>query len=714
MTFFKIKKESHTCKRKRHIFYNLYNRRRIWFHIVGIACIIWFLFRVLPKPDRFRYPCQQMSITIAISYITFWTILFVGLGLWIKKATFKVTSIAPALLVMFILLFTITGPVFATNNFNFGNPTSRWDPIPKEPIGTPQGYKPGRVIWVWNANATEKDLSGNWWQKENNNQTIIDRMVSDGIKRLAGVTNVYTAWDLLFKYYNKEHGHGEVGYQSGEKIAIKVNLNNCFSYTEEDNDRDVSPQVIKALLRQLVNIVNVSQDDITIYDASRQMGNWFYNRVYYEEYPANPLVPEFPDVHYVDSQGGATGREKVVASSKRVYFAAGNCAYRTLPTCVVDADYLINMPLLKRHSINTGVTLAGKNFFGTWMEDVSSVHDYHYLSFTLGNPAPQTDLFAHEHIGGKVVLWLGDGLYATPNDHRIIGKFDMFPFNDDWTNSLYFSQDPVALDSVMYDFLLAEGTNPCEGSQNYLHQSAEPPEGVYDPENDGEYVSESLGVHEHWNTTFDIFSPERYSGPANSGIDYIAYFEESLLVDAHGPYEGEIGEEIEFTGNATGGTPPYTWHWDFGDGNTSNEQNPVYTYTEAGKYDVIFTVRDNLGMVGYDTTNATIVGPILSITQIKGGLFTIKTSIKNDGIGATGIYWKITLVGGTIIGSVSEGTNLTILENEEVLITSNFILGLGPTEITVETWIQDGPLDIRKQNGFIFLFFIKVNPGGSL
>ena len=51
----------------------------ILFHIVGIGCIIWFLIRVIPKPDRIRYPCQQMSITVALTYIAFWAALFTGL-----------------------------------------------------------------------------------------------------------------------------------------------------------------------------------------------------------------------------------------------------------------------------------------------------------------------------------------------------------------------------------------------------------------------------------------------------------------------------------------------------------------------------------------------------------------------------------------------------------------------------------------------------------
>ena len=126
----------------------------------------------------------------------------------------------------------------------------------------------------------------------------------------------------------------------------------------------------------------------------------------------------------------------------------------------------------------------------------------------MGNPAPQVDLFAYEHLGGKTLLYLGDGTFGTKVDHKTIAKFLMYPFNDDWTNSLFFSQDPVALDSVMYDFLLTEGTNPIEGSQNYLHQAAVPSPNVYDPEHDGMYLSTSLGVHEHWDRTVNIFSAQ--------------------------------------------------------------------------------------------------------------------------------------------------------------------------------------------------------------
>jgi PKD repeat protein len=36
-----------------------------------------------------------------------------------------------------------------------------------------------------------------------------------------------------------------------------------------------------------------------------------------------------------------------------------------------------------------------------------------------------------------------------------------------------------------------------------------------------------------------------------------------------------------------------SWAWDFGDGTTSTEQNPVHTYAERGRYDVQLTVTDD-------------------------------------------------------------------------------------------------------------------------
>ena len=58
------------------------------------------------------------------------------------------------------------------------------------------------------------------------------------------------------------------------------------------------------------------------------------------------------------------------------------------------------------------------------------------------------------------------------------------------------------------------------------------------------------------------------------------------------PTTGEAPLEVSFTGSVTGGFPPYTYAWDFKDGNTSTDQNPTHTYSVAGHYTPTLTVTD--------------------------------------------------------------------------------------------------------------------------
>jgi len=62
------------------------------------------------------------------------------------------------------------------------------------------------------------------------------------------------------------------------------------------------------------------------------------------------------------------------------------------------------------------------------------------------------------------------------------------------------------------------------------------------------------------------------------------------------PAKPKIGDEIEFTSQAydNDGTI-VSYLWDFGDGNTSTEQNPKHTYDKTGTYNVTLTVTDNDG-----------------------------------------------------------------------------------------------------------------------
>ncbi len=83
-----------------------------------------------------------------------------------------------------------------------------------------------------------------------------------------------------------------------------------------------------------------------------------------------------------------------------------------------------------------------------------------------------------------------------------------------------------------------------------------------------------------------------------------------LTCDANGPYEGNIMEDIEFDGTATGGIPPYEYFWDYGDGNTSSgDPHPTHNYANAGNYTVTLTVTDYENNTASDTTWALINTP---------------------------------------------------------------------------------------------------------
>lgn len=58
---------------------------------------------------------------------------------------------------------------------------------------------------------------------------------------------------------------------------------------------------------------------------------------------------------------------------------------------------------------------------------------------------------------------------------------------------------------------------------------------------------------------------------------------------------GQIGDEIQFTSTSFGGSGSYSFEWNFGDGATSTEENPMHIYQEKGVFIVTLTVTDGKG-----------------------------------------------------------------------------------------------------------------------
>ena len=163
-------------------------------------------------------------------------------------------------------------------------------------------------------------------------------MVSKSIRGLTGKSTDIAAWDTLFKFFNQEHGKGSIGYQAGEKIAIKLSLVQSTS-TGNSNNNFSTPQLVLALLRQLVNNAGVMDSNITFYDRMRTI-------------PASvtdKCKKEFPHVHFVGS-GVAHNQEAYKRDTTSIGFSqnlvleqpTGGLHKGYLPTLVTHASYIIN------------------------------------------------------------------------------------------------------------------------------------------------------------------------------------------------------------------------------------------------------------------------------------------------------------------------------------------------------------------------------------
>jgi len=108
----------------------------------------------------------------------------------------------------------------------------------------------------------------------------------------------------------------------------------------------------------------------------------------------------------------------------------------------------------------------------------------------------------------------------------------------------------------------------------------------------------------------------------------------------------------------------------------------------------------------------------LTFSKISAGLFKFLITIKNIGNKtAFNVQWNITFDGGFILqGRHSSGTlPKPLLPGEEVTVTTTgIILGFGKIMITVAAWADNAPLVSKSTPGFLFLFFIKINPGGGI
>src|SRR5213083_1905009 len=77
----------------------------------------------------------------------------------------------------------------------------------------------------------------------------------------------------------------------------------------------------------------------------------------------------------------------------------------------------------------------------------------------------------------------------------------------------------------------------------------------------------------------------------------------------YSPTSPQPGDNINFTPSARGGTPPYSYFWDFGNGASASGASATYSYSTAGSYTVTLTVIDSSNRSNNTSQGLTVYSP---------------------------------------------------------------------------------------------------------
>jgi hypothetical protein len=357
---------------------------------------------------------------------------------------------------------TSTGTIQPTDTTQPTDPAQTSTATPTEtprptPSGTP-GPLTGKVVHVHSENATSWDgTDPAYWNYVD--QDVVNQMVDEGVLALTNSGIVDDAWRVLLP-----------NYQPGQGIAIKVNFNNSNSCDDMDEQIDAIVEPVNAVIRGLKRI-GVIEEDIWVYDAMRPIPNRFVSGILYQ------------NIKFYD-----------YSCRLKAQWAYGNPdAYITfnpppgVPTppaiclteVIVDASYLINIPIMKYHTNQTGASLSFKNHFGS-IDNPAGLHNYINFDNPYYSPTYSVfvDLFLNPNIMGKTILTIGDGLLASKSYYG--GPPQLWTtFGGHVPNSIFLSKDPVAFDCVLCDLLDAEITLP-DAVNDYLNLASNAGLGTYE------------------------------------------------------------------------------------------------------------------------------------------------------------------------------------------------------------------------------------------
>lgn len=395
--------------------------------VCALGIFLWFCLRVLPNPTRLRYPCQRATLSLAFAKIGFSLPAFFS-AVQIEKKTLRRLGTLGMLIVLGLPL-----GVSLANRYNYVTQSSTLQ------VHVTTGGP--RIVRVHGVNAATWDYeSGYYWQKAN--QTKINHMVAAGMMAFTGTEDPVSAWNQILNTYSL-----------GDIVGVKVNGNNFGAPVGELN---TLPEVINAVIYGLKSI-GVPESDIWVIEPTTP---YFWIRLFHSYYYST-IHALYPEVSLLDGNDIGFGAYPEL----RVVFPYTSAQYITDE--LAEIDHLIMLPLLKAITPIWGVTGALKMMQGN-IEDPLDLHPY--LTRT-DSTNPIVLIYKNPHIISKMRVIITDGIYGLWTGKHFTGPYGgedslieapsdiprpWITFDDNSPNCLFFGTDPVAMDSILYDYVKAE------------------------------------------------------------------------------------------------------------------------------------------------------------------------------------------------------------------------------------------------------------------
>lgn len=184
------------------------------------------------------------------------------------------------------------------------------------------------------------------------------------------------------------------------------------------------------------------------------------------------------------------------------------------------------------------------------------------------------------------------------------------------------------------------------------------------------------------------------------------------------PKYGIAPLNVSFAVSATGGTQPYTWSWEFGEGKSSTQQNPSHQYVIAGTYKANVTATDSSSQKLKGSATLTITvnasSPVLmSVTIYPKSIkvnstnwmeFFASAFDQNGDQLKSGVAWSWSLSPSNIgLLNSSGGYNLTRFTAGNASVNGSISVGakMGPITKTTDASISVTWCDCRGKPPFV-------------